>query len=608
VTPRSEAPPDTRRRWALAFLLIAVFMDVLDGTIVFVALPRIAADLDATYAALEWVVAGYTLAFALGLITFGRLGDIVGRKAVFMAGVVGFTIASVLAGLAPTGEFLIGARVLQGLMASAMVPQVLAIIQVIFPGPRRAAAFAAYGITLGLAAIAGPMLGGVLTELDLLGLDWRPIFLINLPVGLVAVVGAARLLPESRAIRSPRLDLVGVVLATVAVLLLVYPLVEGRALGWPVWLWPAMALAVPVTALFALWERRVARAHGSPLVEPALFRERGFVAGLLVSFSFLSSLGSFWFVLVLWLQVGLDYSPLQTALVGVGSPVASMVVAGAAVALAPRLGRNQLALGFALGVAAILLFIGPVTVAGSSVTGLHAVPALFLLGIALGLVNPVLFDFILAAVPEREAGSASGVVHTVQQIGGALGIAVVGALFFGLLAANGPASGAAQRDGLRSSLTAAGVPAADADATTAAFERCFVDRAAADDPATEPASCRELDTTLARLPQPGAEAVGTAAATSIRDLFTTSMTEVLWYQVAAYLLALGLTFLLPRHVRPEEWDAPDRPAEARTEAYAKSATGSDDVAATAEVHQPEVSPPSTPVDVSGWDRRSGVAT
>jgi EmrB/QacA subfamily drug resistance transporter len=558
---------------ALVVLLIAAFMDLLDGTIVFVALPRIAADLGATYAALEWVVAGYILAFALGLITFGRLGDILGRRAVFIGGIVGFTFASLLAGLAPTCEFLIGARALQGLAASAMVPQVLAMIQVIIPGPQRGAAFAAYGITLGLAAIAGPMLGGVLTELDLLGLDWRPIFLINIPVGVVALAAAARLLPESRAPHAPRLDLVGVLLATVAVLLLVFPLVEGRALGWPAWLWAAMATSVPVLAVLALWERRVSRAGGSPLVEPALFSERGFVAGLAVSFAFLSSVGSFWFVLILWLQVGLGFSPLETALVGVGTPVASMLVAGPAIALAPRLGRDQLGLGFALAAGALIVFIGVVSAAGDTVTGIHAVPALVLLGVAMGLVNPVLFDFILAAVPLREAGSASGVVHTVQQIGGALGIAIVGAVFFGLLATNGPAVVADQREALRSSLTSAGVAPIDTDGTVAVYERCFVDRAAADDPVSEPASCRQLEAVLAASSTETARAaVGAAAAMSIRSLFTTSVTQVLWYHVVAYAVAMGLTFFLPRRVRQEHVDeaqwqaAAPHPGERRTAA------------------------------------------
>lgn len=261
VTEQTAGSP---HRWlAFAVLLLAGFMDLLDGTIVFVALPTIARDLGATFASLEWVVAGYTLAFALTLITGGRLGDIYGRKRVFLVGVAGFTLASVAAGLAPTAEMLIASRVVQGAMAGVMVPQVLSIAQVIFAPRERFAAFALYGIVLSLAAVVGPLLGGLLTELDLAGLGWRPIFLINFPVGVITVAAAVRLVPESRSPHPLRLDLVGVGLISAALLLLLYPLIEGQTLGWPAWTFAAMALSIPVFAAFAIWERRKARCSGS---------------------------------------------------------------------------------------------------------------------------------------------------------------------------------------------------------------------------------------------------------------------------------------------------------------------------------------------------------
>jgi EmrB/QacA subfamily drug resistance transporter len=425
-------------RWlAFAVLLLAGFMDLLDGTIVFVALPTIARDLNATFASLEWVVAGYTLAFALTLITGGRLGDIHGRKRVFLTGVAGFTLASLAAGLAPTAEVLIASRGVQGAMAGVMVPQVLSIAQVIFAPRERFAAFAVYGIVLSLAAVVGPLLGGFLTELDLAGLGWRPIFLINLPVGLIALVAAARFVPESRSPHPLRLDLVGVGLVSAALVLLLYPLIEGRALGWPAWTIAAMALSIPVFAAFAMWERRKARRDGSPLTEPSLFQERSFVAGLLLSLVLFSGLASFWFVLVLWLQVGLGFSPLTTALASLAWPVAVMASGAAGAKLAGSVGRKLLNVGLGLMAVGVASVIGTIGLVGQPFEPWHLTPALLIGGIGMGITMPSLFDFILAEVPARHAGSASGVVNAVVQIGGATGIAIVGAVFFSLVDAAG---------------------------------------------------------------------------------------------------------------------------------------------------------------------------
>lgn len=562
---RAPANEERRRWFALIALLLAAFMNLLDTTIVFMALPPMAAALGATYAALEWVIAGYTLAFATGLITGGRLGDIIGRKRVFMAGMAAFTLASVLAGLAPSAPVLIGARVLQGLAAAIMVPQVLAIIQVTFPVGKRVAALALYGITLGMAAVIGPLLGGVLTELDVFGLGWRPIFLINLPVGLVGLVAAGRLLDESRSPHPLHLDLVGVALGTVSVLLVAFPLVQGRTMGWPIWLFGLMALSLPAFIAFGVWERRKAHRDGSPLVEPSLFRERGFVAGLAVSTAFLSALPSLWFVLVIWLQVGLGYTPLTTALVAIGAPVASIFTAARAVRLVPMLGRHVLSIGFGLAVAAMGLFIATLQVADEGVTGWHAVPSLVLFGLALGLINPVVLDFVLAAVDPKDAGSAAGVVGTFQQVGAALGIAVVGALFFGHLAGNAPSEARSAATKLRPALVQASVPVAEADAIAGGFVACFVDRAASDDPWATPQSCETWQGSLASLSSARRQAVepaiGHAARGALSSTFGASLQGTLWYHLAALLVAFGLVLLLPRRARDAEDAAWDRGAE-----------------------------------------------
>src|SRR5580700_6540523 len=278
---RILAPPaaagegaDPRRWLTLTILLLAAFMNLLDVSIVNIAIPSIQRDLHASYADVQWALAGYTLAYALVLITGGRLGDTFGRKRLFLIGVTGFTIMSALCGAAQSPGMLIACRVVQGAMGAIMVPQVLAVIQVIFPPRERIKALAGFGVTAGLGTVSGPLLGGLLIQHNLFGWDWRPIFLINVPVGIVAVIASAILVRESRAPRPPKLDPVGVLLISAGLLLLLYPLVQGRELGWPTWTIASMAVSAPVFALFVLYERVKSRADGSPLVELSLFRDR----------------------------------------------------------------------------------------------------------------------------------------------------------------------------------------------------------------------------------------------------------------------------------------------------------------------------------------------
>jgi EmrB/QacA subfamily drug resistance transporter len=437
TTESIETTPNPRRWIAFAILLLAGFMDILDGTIVFVALPSMAADLGASFETMEWVIAGYTLAFAVTLITGGRLGDIYGRRRVFLIGISGFVIASVAAGLAPTVEVLIVSRIGQGLMAALMVPQVLSIAQVIFPVKERFIAFALYGISFSLAAVVGPLLGGFLTQADVAGLGWRPIFLINLPIGLFAALAAARVVRESRSSDPLRLDLVGMVLVTTALLLVMVPLVEGRSLGWPAWTFVSLALSVPVFALFAVWQRHKARTDGSPLTEPELFGHRSFVAGLGLSLLLMAGLGSFWFVLVLWLQVGLGYSPLTTALAGIAWPLAVVAAGFIGGAAAESAGRRLLNVGLPLMAIGVAMLVATIGLVGTALEPWHLAPGLAVGGLGMGLSMPAMFDLILAEVPARHAGSASGVVNTVMQIGTAAGIAVVGVIFFGIVEAAG---------------------------------------------------------------------------------------------------------------------------------------------------------------------------
>jgi EmrB/QacA subfamily drug resistance transporter len=463
ATDFTPAATGGQRRLALMVILLALFMDLLDNTIVNVALPPIQRELDATYSAVQWVVAGYALAFALGLITGGRLGDIYGRKRVFLVGVAGFTLTSALCGMAQTPGQLVAARVAQGAAAALMVPQVLSIIQVMYAPKDRAKAMAAFGGLAGLATVGGPILGAVLTEGDVAGLGWRLVFLVNIPVGVLALIAAAAVVPESRAERADRLDVPGVGLVTLGLLMLIYPLIRGRELDWPAWTFASIAGSLVVFGAFVAYQRRRTR---SPLVELSLFRHRSFTGGLLVSLLFMGGVIGFFLVLTVYLQVGLGFSVLRSGLTGIPWGFAVPTFAGISVALlAPRLGRTVLQLGLGLVIAAMVGLMWTVRAGGAEVSSLSLAPALFLGGVGMGLCVALVFDFALAEVPVGAAGSASGLLNTVQQIGGAIGIAAIGALFFSLVPAGEAAVGAPGVGG--------GVPAEVRTAIVAEFSRDF---------------------------------------------------------------------------------------------------------------------------------------
>lgn len=467
------SPPDPRRWLSLAVLLLAAFMNLVDVTIVNVALPSIQNGLGASYAQAQWVVAGYILTFALGLIPGGRLGDIVGRKRMFMVGVAGFTLASTLCGLTPNPEVLVAARVLQGLMAAAMVPQVLAIIQVSFPPKEWGAAFGLFGAAAGLATVTGPIVGGLLISADLFDLTWRPIFLVNVPVGLITLLAATVLVRESRSPEATSLDLTGVGLVTVGLLLLIYPLVQGRDLGWPTWTLVSMVTAVLVLGLFAVWERRKALANSVPLVSPRLFKQRAFVAGLLITLIFFSGITGFFLVIAVYLQDGLGFTALSSGLTIVPFSVGVFAASTASAMLAPRFGRRVLSAGtllLAIGMAGMILTL---QLYGSAVTSWELLPALLVAGVGMGLVVAPLFDFILTGVDGRDAGSASGVLNAVQQVGNAVGVAIIGVIFFGALGGQGAlgAGAVADQDAVAQTFTLAMQRAVGYD--IAVFLVCF---------------------------------------------------------------------------------------------------------------------------------------
>ena len=428
------APFRYPRRWlAAVVMMVAALMDMIDGTIVNVALPTIRRDLGASATQLEWVVSAYMLAFAASLITAGSLGDLLGRKRVFLVGVAVFGAASLAAGLAHTPAELIAARVVQGAAAAAMLPQVLATFRAIFSGKERGQAFGLYGAILGFASAIGLLLGGVLTEADLFGWGWRSVFFVNVPVALFSLAAAARLVPETRERSARRPDFLGATLLTAALVAVVYPLLEGRRLGWPAWGWLLLAGGLVILAVLGLVEEHRQRPQIAPLLRPPLFRIPAFTAGLMVQLAFAAGLQGLFLTVALWLQTGQHYSPLRAGLTTIAFSVGSFLAAPVAVPLAQRYGRLVLASG------GLLLTLGTFGIdlgarhVGTGTNPWPIIPGLVIAGVGLALLVIPLPNVVLTAVPARAAGGASGLFSTIQQVGGAIGVAVIGTVFFGYL-------------------------------------------------------------------------------------------------------------------------------------------------------------------------------
>ncbi len=434
-------PGGSRLRWlAAAVLITGSLMDLIDVNIVNVALPTIRRSLRAGATELEWVVSGYMLAFAAILIIAGSLGDKFGRKRLFLVGVAVFGTASLAAGLSGTAADLIAARVVQGAGAALMSPQVLATFRVIFSGPERGKAFGLFGAMAGLAAAIGLLLGGVLTDANLFGWSWRAVFFVNVPVALVTLAAGIRLVPPTRDPGAGRPDLLAAAVLAAGLVAIVYPLLEGRQLGWPAWTWPLMAAGVAAVALLAVREARgragvragrAAARVTAPLLQPRLFRIPAFAAGLGVQLAFAAGMQGFFLMLALWLQAGEHFSPLKAGLTALAFTAGALPCAPAASPLAQRYGRRILVLGgllMAAGVAGVLAAVSDVGVGGSP---WPVVPGLAVAGGGLALLLIPLASVVLAAVPAEAAGGASGLFATSQQLGGAIGVALFGSIFFG---------------------------------------------------------------------------------------------------------------------------------------------------------------------------------
>ena len=428
----SSSRPVVRNAWiGFAVVVVSSVMDLLDSTIAQTAAPNIRHALGASYADLEWITAAYTLAMAALMILGSRLGDILGRRRVLLAGIGGFIISSSLCALAPSSALLIAARALQGATAALMVPQGFGLMRELFGDEGQQKAFGIFGPIMGLAAIAGPLAGGGLIAVNLLGLGWRAIFLVNMPVGLIALAAGVRHLPDgSPATPDARLDLPSVALAAAGGFALVYPLIEGRQDGWPGWSFAMLAGGVGIVGAFALRQgARVRRGH-TPLIVPTILRRRGYVAGLAVALGFLGGMGGITLALNVMYQAGFGFTPLDSALAAVAIPVLAIAGSITSSVLLPRLGRTTMHIGIAVMAIGLGITVLVLHAAGGGLSAWETAGPLVVVGYGMGMVFVPMFDVILAGVEPHELGSASGLLESVQQLAMSLGLAAVGTVLF----------------------------------------------------------------------------------------------------------------------------------------------------------------------------------
>ncbi len=447
ITTHSPAAVRTRLRLSAAWLgflvvIASSVMDLLDSTIAQTAAPAIHRNLGGSYASLEWITAAYTLAMSATLLLGSRLGDAFGRRRVLLVGMAGFIVASVLCALAPSSSALIAGRAVQGALAAIMVPQGFGLIRDLFGDEGQQKAFGVFGPVMGLAAVAGPLLGGGLVDLDVLGTGWRAIFLVNVPIGLIAIAAGRRYLPRvSPTSPGLRLNAGSVLLAMAGSVALVYPLIEGQSLGWPAWSFGLVAAGAVTLGVFAAQQKRHARQGRTPLVEPSILRRRPYVAGLAVVVGFIGAMGGMMIALNVMFQVGLGFSPLACGVATVAIPLAAIGGSITSSALLARIGRGTMQIGIVTMAVGLLVVDLVMRSANGGLTAWELAGPLAIAGFGMGMVFVPMFDVILAGVAPHQVGSASGLLESVQQLAMSLGIAVVGTVLFGAVGGgHGPAA------------------------------------------------------------------------------------------------------------------------------------------------------------------------
>jgi EmrB/QacA subfamily drug resistance transporter len=450
LVPASGTTARPPHRWlAFSGVLAAVIMDLLDSTVTNTAAPTIRADLHGSYPDLQWVTAAYTMALAVALLVGGKLGDMLGRQRTLVIGVSGFTLASVACAAAPTPLMLILTRAAQGAFGALIMPQTFAVIRTLFPAGEAKKAWTVLGPVMSLGAVAGPVVAGALIRADLLGTGWRMIFLINLPIGAFALVTVARFLPADRPPgpgegQHRRLDPVSVALAAAGTFMLIFPLVQGRELGWPLWTMVLLAGSLPTLAW--LGRRLYRQTYGSarsrrprpevtPLINVSLFGRRTFLGGLAFAIVFSAAVGGTFLILNVFMQVGLGYTPLEAGLASTPGAIGAMIGSGLSGALMARLGRRLLLLGLAGMGTGLAILAATLAQAGAGLSAAGLIAPLLAFGAGLGAIFSPMQDIILRDVADPDLGSAASVLSAAQQLGLSLGVAVLGTAFFGLVAA-----------------------------------------------------------------------------------------------------------------------------------------------------------------------------
>jgi EmrB/QacA subfamily drug resistance transporter len=437
TAPRAVPAAPTGRserfgRVALLTLIMGGFLPILSFFILNVALPSIGTDLHASAGALQLVIGSYGIANATLVVLGGRLGDGYGRRRLFIAGMAAFTLASLLCALAPSVGFLLVARVLQGASAALMVPQVLATIAATLTGESRARAIGLFGASGGVAAALGQILGGALVEADLGGLGWRTVFLINVPLGLIGLVAAARVLPETKANQRLPLDLAGATILATTLVVLLLPLTEGRPLGWPLWTWLLLIAALPLGIALGMHQSRVERSARHPLVPPSVLRLRGMRLGLGVALPFFITFSGFMFAFALATQVGARLSALQAGLailpMGLGFLVASIV----GPRLETRWGAGVMTRGALIEAVGYLVLAASTWLAWPDINALVLTPGMLITGLGTGFVMMPMFGIVVRQVPVQQAGLGSGILITTQQTCLAMGAAIVGTAYLSM--------------------------------------------------------------------------------------------------------------------------------------------------------------------------------
>jgi EmrB/QacA subfamily drug resistance transporter len=426
----SQPPPATALGPSVTLVLGAAFMLLADVSILNIAAPSIQRKLGADVGEVQLMIAGYQVAYATALVTGGRLGDIFGRRALLLYGTISFTLASLACGLSQNPGELIGFRVWQGLSAALMYPQVIATLTIVVPPQRLPRAFSLLGAVISSATIVGPVLAGVLIKLNVLG-EWRPIFLINVPIGLVVIALTPRLVPAVRSPNAKRLDMPGAALAILAMAALTLPLTVGRDHGWPARSWVSLGCVPLLAGVFLLRERAIETGNGSPLLPPELWRFGGFRIGLLLYVVLFVAVIPFFLYYSIVLQYGLAYDALTAGIAMTPYAIGTLITSLRSTKLVARYDtRNVLISGGLICAAGSLLLALTLDLDHSGhLLAWWMTPAMFVTGLGLGLVVPPLLTFVLRTVPTPDVGAVSGLLSTAQQLGGALGVAVIGVLF-----------------------------------------------------------------------------------------------------------------------------------------------------------------------------------